>query len=73
MFLKTSESYLYKLFTYLMLLSSSRNCNRKRFTGQQAELLYVELLYLKSTPNCIVASFKKVLEKILTNSYKPLF
>jgi len=36
-------------------------------------LLYVELLYLKSTPNCIVASFKKVLEKILTNSYKPLF
>jgi len=31
------------------------------------------LTHLKSTPNCIVASFKKVLEIILINSYKPLY
>jgi len=31
------------------------------------------LLYLKSTPNCIVASYKKVLENILIKTTKPLY
>jgi hypothetical protein len=34
---------------------------------------FCELLYLKSTPNSIVASSKKVLENILIKIGKPLY